>query len=134
MLKPNFLNILFYLFLKYFLAYIIFMVATKNYAILKLNNIKTVEDFFYYAWLILFIPILNAVLFSFPYYLSFKLKEGVLFFSSIAIILFFEYLLYVYFNSQKHIDTNGLVIVLISIIVFTMFFFKKIRKYIFKKS
>lgn len=110
------------------------MVATKNYAILKLNNIKTVEDFFYYAWLILFIPILNAVLFSFPYYLSFKLKEGVLFFSSIAIILFFEYLLYVYFNSQKHIDTNGLVIVLISIIVFTMFFFKKIRKYIFKKS
>jgi hypothetical protein len=129
MLKSTFFNILFYLFLKYLVAYVVFMIMTKNYAMLQVKNLKNTEDILLYLWLVLFIPIVNVALFSLPYYFSFKLKSGILFFLSIALILFLEYLFYVYLNSQKHIDTNGIIVVLISIVIFYLFFFKRINTY-----
>lgn len=129
MLKPSFGNILVYLFLKYIVIYGIFMVKTHNYKLLEISNIKNGEDLFYYLWIILFIPIVDMLFFSVPFYFSFKVKKGISFFILIGLILVLEYFVYVYFTSQKYIDMNGVYIELISLVVLYLFFFRKINAY-----
>jgi hypothetical protein len=127
MVKPTFFNILFYLFFKYVVAYVIFMVITSNYSMLDVKHLHTVDDVFYYIWLLLFMPIVSMFIFSLPYFLSFKAKNKWLFGGLISLLLSSEYSFYVYFNSQKLIDKNGLVFSLVSAVVFYFFFYKNIK-------
>lgn len=129
MLKPTFLNILFYILFKYLIVYLVFMIATNNYKIIQVSNVKNGADLFYYLWLLLFLPVVSMVLFSAPYYLLFRIKNKDIFIVAIVTILLVEYLFYVYFNSQKHIDMRGILMVLISSIVFYLMFFKKINSH-----
>jgi hypothetical protein len=128
--NPKFIKILIYILVKYIVVYVVFMITTNNYAMLELGNLKTAEDVFLYLWLLLFLPIVSIALFSLPYYFSFKIRNSLLFFFSIISILVLEYFFYVYFNSQKHIDKNGLTLVVVSIVVFYLFFHKHINSYI----
>lgn len=127
MLKPTFLNILFYNLLKYLIVYLVFMITTNNYKMFQVNNINSGIDLIYYLWLLLFLPTVSMVVFSAPYYFSFQIKNKNIFLITIVIILFVEYLFYIYFNSQKHIDMRGVWMTLISSVVFYLMFFKRIN-------
>lgn len=133
MFKPSFVNILFYLLLKYVVVYAVFMFATNNFKLLQIGNIKNGGDLFYYLWIILFIPVVNMILFSVPLFLAFKVKNWVYFFTVIGLITVAEYFIYVYFTSQKHIDMRGVYIELIGLIVFAFCFFKPIG-FLFKQK
>lgn len=127
MFKPTLFNIIFYIFFKYLIVYVIFMIATNDYRMLQISNIKSGQDLFYYLWLMTFLPIVSIVLFSIPYFFSFRIRNNRMFVTAILAILFLEYLFYVYFNSQKQIDLYGVSMVSISLIVFYLFFFKRIN-------
>ena len=130
MLRTSFINILGYLLLKYIVVYAVFMIATNNFKLLGIDNIKNGNDLFYYLWIVLFIPIMNMIFFSFPYFLSFKIKKRGYFFLSIGLIVLLEYLGYVYFTSQKSIDVKGIYISLISLCILYFLFFRRINSYI----
>ena len=106
------------------------MISTNNFKLLEINNIKNPGDLFYYLWIVLFIPVVNMLFFSVPFFLSFRVKKTIYFFVIIGVITFLEYLTYVYFTSQKHIDFRGVIIEIIGLILFYFLFFKKINKYI----
>lgn len=127
MLKPSFINIILYTLLKFIIIYIVFMIATSNFKLLQLNNIQNGSDLFYYLWLVLFIPVMNMLFFSVPFFLSFKIKSKTYFLITVVSIAVLEYLLYVYFTSQKYIDVKGTYIELISLGVFYLLFFKRIN-------
>jgi hypothetical protein len=127
MLKPSLRNILFFLLLKYLVFFTYAMVASGNYKLLQIQNVKTAQDLFYYLWLVLFFPILSMIFFAWPLYFSFKLKSLVLFAITVLGIFFLEYVLYVYFTSTHHIDSKGVVNFLISVGLFVFFFYREIR-------
>lgn len=130
MMTPRYINILFYIFIKWIVTYIIFMFLTSNYSMIQMNNLRTIEDIFYYLWLVLFMPVMSMLIFSLPYFLSFKASNSFVFLSSITIIIVIEYLHYVYFNSQKLYDKNGIIFILIGSLIFYFLFSKSIRKQI----
>lgn len=129
MLNPSFKNILLYVVLKYIIVYIIFMIATNNFKLLKVGSIRNVEDLFYYLWMILFIPIVNMLLFTAPLFLSFRVKRITYFIILVGLISGLQYLTYVYFTSQRHIDAKGIIIEIIGLILLYTLFFKKIKSF-----
>ena len=132
MLKPYFRNIILYLFLKYIMTYFVLMAVHKNFEMLDLSDIRNAGDVFYYLWLVLFLPAIGVLFFSVPLYFSFKIKSSILFTLFIILIFFIEYFVYVYYTSDKHIDTNGVYNGIISLLIFYLFFFKQINTF-FKK-
>lgn len=102
------------------------MFTTNNFKMLQISNIKNGSDLFYYLWIVLFIPVVNMLLFSVPLFLSFKVKRGVYFSAIIGLVTIAEYFVYVYLTSQNHIDIRGVYIELIGLGVFCLCFFKSI--------
>lgn len=133
MLKSKFSNVVIYVFIKYFIVFLLFMIKDNNLKLLKLNNIRNGEDLFYYLWIVLFFPIIDIILFSIPLYYSFKIKNKVYFVLSLLIIFGVEYLMNVYFSSQKIFDIDVFIKVIIGIIVFLIFFYRVIF-YKFKEN
>ena len=125
MMKPTFLNIIFYVFVKYLLFYLFMMIRNDNYYFIN-PGIRDNADLFYYLWMFLFFPILISILFLTPIYFSFKLKKLVYFVIVNIVILIIEYLLYTYLASQLNL-WNGISSIIISIILFILFFYKAIR-------
>lgn len=125
MLKPSILNILLFWFVKYIIFYVLQMFKNDNYTLLGFSDLKTGEDWFYYLWLFLFLPIVSFIIFTLPMYFSFKAKNGVYFTIIIAVILIVEYILYTGLASQSDL-TNGIYNGVISLLLFLLFFFKQI--------
>ena len=123
----KFTKIFLYFLTKYFLFYICGAIESNNFSIFKINNIKNFEDVFFYLWLILFFPILNFVVFFLPIYYSFELKKYQFLFLNLILILF-EIFIFIYFTSQKYIiDIDILILFSLSIICFTIFFYRYIK-------
>lgn len=133
MLKASFKNILLYILLKYLFFYGLMMFENNNFRLLRFYNLKNGEDWFYYLWLLLSLPVLNMMLFSAPIYFSFRLKNIGYFILAIMAIILAEYFVYVFFTSEKHINMNGVYNGIISLLLFFLFFFKPIRS-IFKQK
>ncbi len=128
MLKPNYINICFYLFIKSIIFYLLLMVVNNDFTMLKsVLDTKKWQDFFFNIWIILFFPLIDIVLFSIPLYLSFNIKKEVYFILSIFIILFLEYLIYIYFTSQKIMDIDAFFKVVISLILLVGIFYRTIK-------
>lgn len=125
MLKANFFNILLYIFIKYLVFYLFMMFRNDNFYLIN-PGIRDGADLFYYLWMFLFFPIIICILFLFPLYYSFKLKKNVYFILINIIILGIEYYLYTYLASQLDL-WNGIYNLIISIILFYIFFYKPIR-------
>jgi hypothetical protein len=125
MLKPTILNILLFWFVKYIAFYVLLMFKNSNYTLLKVNEIKTGGDLFYYLWLFLFLPVVCMLVFSAPMYFSFKVKSLVYFALIIAAILIVEYLFYTWSASQANL-MNGVYNGIISILFLLLFFFRYI--------
>ena len=127
MLKLTFKNTLLYIFVKYLLLYVFLMFKSKDYSLLNLANLKNVQDWFYYLWLILFMPIVSMILFSWAIYFTFKVKNRAYFVILLSLIFIAEYFVYVFFTSNKHIDVNGVINTIIGLILLILLFFKDVR-------
>lgn len=95
---------------------------------MKFNKIHNRQDLFYYLWIILFFPIIDIILFSSPLYFVLKIRKKLYMILGLFSIFIFEYLTYIYFTSQKIFDKDGLLKVVISITIFTIFFYNTIWK------
>ncbi len=49
MLKSSFKNIVLYTFLKYLFLYVLLMFKNNNYMLIRINDLKTGGDWFYYG-------------------------------------------------------------------------------------
>ncbi len=130
MAKPSFINILLYLFVKYIAFYVFLMFKNGNYQLLKVDTLKNGEDWFYYLWLILFLPIVSILVFSAPLYFSFKVSNERYFMLIIGAVLVAEYFAYTYLASQASL-MNGVYNGITGILFLFLFFFQSI-KLIFK--
>lgn len=126
MLKPKFLNIVIYIFIKYLIIFLLFMIKENSFKLLELNNIRNGEDLFYYLWIVLFFPIVDIILFSVPLYYCLKTKNKIYFVLSLLTIFSIEYLMNVYFTSQKVFDVDVFLKVIIGLILFFIFFYRSI--------
>ena len=115
-----------YFILKYFIFFLISAIIDQNFSIFRIDQIKKIEDFFFYFWIILFFPILNFIVFSLLIYFSFKLKKAFkIIFNIIFIIL--EIFIFIYFTSQKiTLDYQIILLFTISVVMFYFLFKNKI--------
>ena len=126
MFKLNFKNILAFILLKYLVFYIFLMFKNNDLRLLEVNDLNSVEDWFFYLWLILFMPILSILLFSLPLYLTLNVRNGIYFTFFLILILIAEFLLYTYFASPLNL-LNGLYNGIITLLLLLVYFFKLIR-------
>lgn len=127
MFKPKYLNVVLYTFIKYIIIFSFFMIKDNSFKLLQFNNIRNGQDLFYYLWILLFFPIIDIILFSAPLYFGLKSKKKIIFLLSLILIFSIEYLMNVYFTSQKIFDKDVLLKVLIGMLLFIIFFHKIIR-------
>lgn len=125
MLKPSILNILIFWFVKYLAFYILLMFKNNNYTLIGLSELKSGEDWFYYLWIFLFLPIVCMLIFSAPMYFLFKVKSPIYLVLIIAVILIGEYLFYTWSASQSNL-MNGVYNGTISVLFLLLFFYKSI--------
>jgi len=125
MMKLTFKNILLYIFLKYLIFYVFLMFKNDNYALIRLNDLKTPVDWVYYLWIFLSLPVIAIIFFSAPIYYSFKIKNIFFFAGAISAVLVAEYFLYTYLASQSD-WMNGVYNGIISILLFLLFFYRHI--------
>lgn len=103
------------------------MLLNKEFKLLQISNIKNGQDLFFYLWIVLFFPVVDMLLFAIPLYFSLRTKKTLNFVISIIAILLVEYFVYAYFTSQKLINRDALLKVIVSIIVILTLFYKTIR-------
>lgn len=122
-MKPTILNIILYAFVKYILFYIVLMFKDNNYNLLEVTTLQNSEDWFYYLWLLLFMPILYILILSLPLYSTFKFKNTFYFIISLGGIFVIEYIMYTYFASKANY-MNGVINGIIGIALLLLFFYK----------
>ena len=127
MLRPNFINVCISVFVSSIIFLIIPMIMDGDYRLLEFNNIRNGQDLFYYLWIVMFFPIIDIILFSLPLYFGLKIKNKFLVAISLFTIFSIEYFIYVYFTSHQVFDEDGLQKVIISMIIFAIFFYKSLR-------
>lgn len=126
MLKISVVNILLFWFVKYVVFYVFIMFKNSNYALLKVNEIKTGEDLFYYLWLFLILPIVSMIVFTAPTYYLFKVKGMGFFLLITTLVLVVEYFAYTWLASQANL-MNGIYNGIITVFIFLLFFYKPIK-------
>jgi hypothetical protein len=124
MIKPTFLNVCICILISYIIFLVTSMVTNEDYRLLEFSNIRSSQDLFYYLWIVLFFPIVDIILFSVPLFYSFKIKKIFVFILTIIAVYMFEYLIIIYFTSQKIYNEDGLQKVIIGVILFFIFFYK----------
>ena len=125
MLTPKPLNIVFYFFIKYILFYVFMMFRNNDFTLIGIKDLKNGDDWFFYLWMFLFLPVLCSFLFAAPIYYIFKVKSIVYFILLIGLVFTAEYFLYTYFASQLDL-MNGVYNEIISLLLWLIFFFKSI--------
>ena len=131
MLNPSILNIFLFWFVKYVLFYILQMFRSGNYALIEFGELKSSEDWYYYLWLFLFMPVICMLIFTTPVYLSFKSKGQSTQLLILLAVLIAEYFIYTYLASPADL-WNGVYNGLIGISVFMFFFYKNLFGFIEK--
>ncbi len=125
MLKPTLLNIILFWLVKYFVYYFLLMFKNNNFTLVKVNELNNLEDFFYYAWLFLSMPLLCVIFFLAPTYFTFKLKKIIHLILIMLIIVVVEYFLYTWLASPSNL-INGIYNAVISVIFIIVFFYRYI--------
>ena len=126
MLKPSLINIPLFWFVKYLIFYVFLMFKSGNYQLLEVDTLKNGEDWFYYLWLLLFMPVLTVLVLSAPLYFSFKVNRSAYFLLIVITVLLVEYFAYTYLASPSDL-TNGIYNGIISILFLLLFFYKPIK-------
>ncbi|SEA58782.1 hypothetical protein SAMN05660909_02590 [Chitinophaga terrae (ex Kim and Jung 2007)] len=128
MITMTFKNVLLFVFLKYLVFYSTRMIEMNDYRILRVWELRSITDWYYYLWMVMFLPAVSIMLFSAPIYFSFRIKNIFLFAFAVLAIFTAEYFMYVSITSERHIDGNGMLNGIIGILLFILFFYKKIGK------
>lgn len=127
MLKPKFGSILIYFLIKYIVVYALLMFIYHNYGMIEhIKDIETGADLFLYLWMVLFLPITDVVIFSFPFLFLFRLNNKALLVVCLIIIVILEYLVYVYFTSMEIMSSGGIIIESIGFALFCFLFYRRI--------
>lgn len=127
MFEPTIKKIVLFIFIKYLAFYIFMMFKNGNYALIKLNELRTLQDVFYYMWIFLFLPTLVSILFTAPIYYAFKTNQPALFVLIIGLFFVAEY--YIYTNLASQIDlNNGLYNAFLGLLVLIILFFNPISR------
>jgi hypothetical protein len=126
--KPSYSKMLFYLFTKYIVFFIVLGFMDSRFKTIVLdktiNNHQVLTGTFFYAIEILFAVILLVILMILPLYLLFKLNNLIYMLLAFFLLIIFEYFLYEFGASYIHFDINGIINGIISIIFFPLFFGK----------
>ncbi|PHR44296.1 MAG: hypothetical protein COA32_14885 [Fluviicola sp.] len=121
-------KVLIYVLLKYVLFFVVLMIKQNNFELLEYDNIisgGTVQ----YIFFVLSIPVIISLIFTVgPIYFSFKSKNLLIIGFVLLLTLIFEYFMYVYGTSEKFFfDFNGLLLLIVSLVVFYFLFKKEIN-------
>ena len=130
MRKPTFLNILLFMYLKYFLFFILLAFMEHRFREIVANNSKNSRELFlntsyYLLYGVVFTSIMS-IIFSLGIYSAFQIRKGVVFIVLVISIFIAEYFLYTKISSEAN-WINGIFNEILSI-VFFLFFFHKIIK------
>ncbi len=126
MIRPRFLNIVFYIFLRHLIFYIFMMIKNNRLNILNANNFKSIEDIIYYILIFLPLPLISIILSSVPIYLTFKKGNVITFFMTFSIVFLIEYSIYTYLASEAD-PLNGIYYILIGFLLLLILFYKSIK-------
>ena len=132
MLKPKLINIVFYFFSKYILFCVFMMFRNNDFTFIQIKALRNGEDWFFYLWMFLFLPVLCSFLFAVPVYYIFKVESIVYFILLIGLIFTAEYFLYTYFASPSDL-MNGVYNGIIGLLLLLIFFYKAISLMVNKR-
>jgi hypothetical protein len=130
MLRPKFVNILFYLFVKYFLFFLILGLTENRFKSLVIGNSESIQETFlnflnYFVYVLIFILVL-VLIFCAPFYFVLKIKKVFYFIPLLALVVASEYFLYTYLASQLNL-INGAYNSALTILFLFFFFIKHIK-------
>ena len=130
MLKPKYLNVVLCFFIKYVAFFICLAFIGNRFKTIVINDSANTREFLmntmYYAEAILFSTIVFFLpIFPTMIYLSFKVKNRILFSLLIIAVIIAEYSYYTYMASQSNY-LNGIYNGLITILFLAIFFYKAI--------
>lgn len=103
------------------------MFKNKDYSLIQIGSLKNSQDVVYYLFIFLFLPVLSIMLFSIPIYFILRLRNAIVFFLLISLVLIAEYFVYTYFASQAD-RMNGIYNGIVSLLLLGIFFYKYIEK------
>jgi hypothetical protein len=126
--RPSFLKIMFYLFIKYIMFFIVLGFMNNRFKTIvidkAINNHEMLVLTFYYFIEVLFTTILLVILLIVPLYFLFKLNNPIYCLLAFFLVIILEYFLYESGCSYIHFDIDGIINGIISIIFFPLFFGK----------
>jgi hypothetical protein len=121
MFKPSFLNIVYFIFIKYLVYYLAFVIGTYDPE--HVSSEVSIKSIVYIILIMLPLPVAYTLFFSAPLYYSFRLKWGYFILIFLA-VLGGEYFLFTYFTSQDVFDKYSILNAIITLANFVLFFFK----------
>jgi|ERR1700744_728141 len=125
---PSFLKVLLYLVTKYTVFFIILAFLDDRFKTIVLNNSKDADDVwinsFFYSVEVLLAVFLFTLILIIPLHFLLKIKEIVYLLLAFFAWILIEYLIYEYGASYAHLDLNGIINGIISILLFFVFFGK----------
>jgi len=128
MIKPSFLKIILYLFVKYLVFFTVLAFLDNRYKNIVINNSKYADDIvinsIYYIVEVLFAVLLYIVIFFLPLYLLLKIKNILFLLLAFLLLIIIEYFVYEATSSYIHMDIDGIINEIISFIFFFVFFGK----------
>ena len=130
MLRPKFINVLFYLFVKYMAFGVCLAGRDDRFKMLVIDQSVTKKEYFintfhYFNYVLIFAIFFTAI-FSLPIYFSFKIKKPYLFLVLLIILFVLEYLFYSFMVSPEN-SINGIFNLVIGVFFLLIFFFKEIK-------
>ncbi|GAA4393208.1 hypothetical protein [Hymenobacter koreensis] len=127
MLKPTIGNVALSFLVKYPLFYAGNIVYQSSYQWLGLSALKSGQDVLYWLWMFGFLPVVSILLFAVPLSLILRLSRPVTFSCALAGFVVVDYAFYVFFTSQKLIDSHGFYHETVGLSVLAFLFHRRIR-------
>ena len=126
--RPSFANIIFYLFIKYIVFFIVLAFLDDRFKTIVLDNSKDVDDIwinsFFYFFEVLFATFLFILIHIIPLYLILKLRKALYLLPLLFFWVIIEYFIYEAGASYVHFDKAGIINGIISILLLLVFFGK----------
>lgn len=126
MLQPKTAHIIIFWIIKYALFYIFLTLLHNNFTLLDISELDTWKDWFYYLWIILFLPVSAILLFTFPIYKALNVSSRQLFVLIMLLVLIAEFFFYTWMASQSNM-MYGIYNGIITLVLFSLLFFNRIK-------
>lgn len=126
MRRPPFLNVLLFLFVKYMIFFMVLALLDSRFKTIVLDNSHDVDgvwiNSFFYLIEVLWAIFLLILILIIPLYILLKLKNTTYLLISFFAWVIIEYIIYEYGTSYVHLDKNGVIDGIISVLFLFVFF------------